>query len=54
MGVGRSMVRLSDVDTRILSGLEYKLVCYFKLAADLIGVALESLCIMPTDQHSRR
>ena len=30
-------VRLSDVDTRRLSGLKYKLICHFKLVADMFG-----------------
>jgi hypothetical protein len=34
---GRGRVRAQDVDTRKLSGLKYKLVCCFKLVADMIG-----------------
>ena len=30
-------MRLPDVDTRRLSGLKYSLICYFKLAADMVG-----------------
>jgi hypothetical protein len=30
-------VRLSNVDTGRLSGLKYKLICCFKLAADMLG-----------------
>ena len=29
-------MRLPNVDTRILSGLEYKFICCFKLAADMV------------------
>ena len=29
-------MRLSNVDTRRLSGLKYKLMCHFKLAADMV------------------
>ena len=29
-------VRLTDANTRRLSGLKYKLVCHFKLAADMV------------------
>jgi hypothetical protein len=29
-------VRLLDVDTRRPSGLKYKLICYFKLVADMV------------------
>jgi hypothetical protein len=36
-------VRLSDVDTRRLSGLKYKLICCFKLAMGMIGRASGSL-----------
>ena len=35
-------MRLSNVDTRSMSGLKYKLICHFKLAADLVrGCILE-------------
>ena len=30
---------LSTVDTRRLTGLKYKLICRFKLAVDMVGVA---------------
>ena len=36
---GESRVRLWDVDTRRLTGLKYKLICHFKLAENMIGVA---------------
>ena len=29
-------MRLTDVNTRRLSGLKYKLVCHFKLATDMV------------------
>ena len=35
---GKGRVRLPDVDTERLSGLKYKLVCHFKLAADMVEV----------------
>ena len=41
-GGGKGQVRLLDVDTRRLTGLKYKLICCFELAAD-IGVASGSL-----------
>ena len=28
------------VDTRILSGLKYKLMCHFKLMADMVGIGI--------------
>ena len=30
-------MRFLDVDTRRLSGLKYKLICSFKLVADMVG-----------------
>ena len=36
-GGGGGRVRLLDVDTGRLLGLKYKLVCCFKLAADMVG-----------------
>ena len=30
-------MRFLDVDTGRLLGLEYKLICHFKLAADMVG-----------------
>ena len=35
VGVGGSRVRLTDVITERLFGMKYKLVCYFKLAANM-------------------
>ena len=32
-------VRLPDVKTGKLSGFKYELICHFKLAADIVGVA---------------
>ena len=46
--VGESGVGLIDVNTRRLSGLEKKLVCCFKLVADMVSVASGSLCMMQT------
>jgi hypothetical protein len=40
---GERRVRLPDVDTGRLSGLKYKFICCFKLAADMVGVASGSL-----------
>ena len=34
---GGGQLRLLDVDTGTLSGLKYKLICRFKLAADIVG-----------------
>ena len=34
---GRNQVRLLEVDTGRLLGLKYKLICHFKLVADLVG-----------------
>ena len=34
---GGGQVKLSNVDTRGLSGLENKLMCCFKLVADMFG-----------------
>ena len=34
--VGKSKVRLPDVDTGRLLGLKYRLVCRFKLTADMV------------------
>ena len=34
---GGGQVRLLDVDTGRLTGLKYKLICRFKLAADTVG-----------------
>ena len=39
--VRRSRVRLTDVDTGRLFGFKYKLVCYFKLTEDMVGVESE-------------
>ena len=36
---GGGRVRLPDIDSRRLSGLKYLLICRFKLAADMVGVA---------------
>ena len=37
-------IRVGEVvDTRRLLGLEYKVICHFKLAADMVGVASGSL-----------
>ena len=38
--VQRSMMRLTDVNSRILSELEYKLVCHLKLAAYMVWNAI--------------
>ena len=35
-------MRLSDVDTGRLLGLKYKLICHFKLVADMVRVAFGS------------
>ena len=35
-------VKLLDVDTGRLLGLKYKLICCFKLAADVVGGDIES------------
>ena len=43
IGVGEDQVRLQDVDTRRLSGLKYKLICHFKLVANMVGVTSGSL-----------
>ena len=43
---------LMDVNTRRLSELKYKLLCSSRLAADIVGVALWSLCMMRMGQHS--
>jgi hypothetical protein len=40
-----TLVRLMDVNTGRLSGMKYKLVCCFKLAVDMVGVASGSLCM---------
>ena len=37
---------------RRLSGLEDKLICSFKLAADLLGVVFMSLCITQMVHHA--
>ena len=36
IGSGGGQERLPDVDTGRLSGLNYKLVCHFELAQDLV------------------
>ena len=33
-------MRLPDVDTGRLSGLKYKLICRFKLAADIVRIGI--------------
>ena len=38
-GVEESRVRLTDINTRTQSGWKYKLLCHFKLAVDMEGVA---------------
>ena len=38
-------MRLLDANTGNLSGLKYKLVCHFKLAADMAKVPSGSLCM---------
>ena len=43
-----------DVKTGGVSGLEDKLVCSFKLAADMVWVESGSLCMTLTDQHFGR
>ena len=43
---------LTDVETGVVLGLVDKLVCSFKLAADVSGVESGSLCMTLTDQHS--
>ena len=35
--MGTSRARLTDIDTGILSGMKYKIVCRFKLAMDMVG-----------------
>ena len=50
-GVKESWVRLTDVNTRSLSRLKYKLVYHFKLAATWSGMASWSLCMTWMDQH---
>ena len=45
VGMWRSRVTLTNFGTRKLSRLKYKLVCYFKLVADMVGVASGSLCM---------
>ena len=47
-------MRLVDVNTRRLSGLNYELVCRFKLAVDRLRVVSGSLCMLWTDQHSEK
>ena len=42
-GRGGGRVRLSNVDTRRVLGLKYKLIYCFILAVDIVGVASESL-----------
>ena len=36
-GMEGSRVRVMDDNTGRLSGLQYKLICYFKLAVEIIG-----------------
>ena len=36
---GGGQMRLSNVDIGRLTGFKYKLICRFKLAADMVGVA---------------
>jgi hypothetical protein len=45
-------VRLMNVDTRVLARFYNQLICSFILAADVVGVASESLWMSQTDQHS--
>ena len=40
---GGAQVRLPDVDTGRLSGLKYKLICSFKLVADMIRDGIREL-----------
>ena len=42
-GVG-GRVSLLDVDTGRLSGLKYKLICHFKLVADMVGGWHQGVC----------
>ena len=38
-------MRLSDVDTRRLSGTKYKLMCHFKLVAEMVGGGIQVFVI---------
>ena len=47
-------MRLPDLNASRLSGLNYELLCYFELMADMIRICIREFVNDADDQHSSK